>query len=86
MEKNGEQVIIYGPKVPRSIYYLAKQVMDLGIYGEETEAYGFLQQIISDADALAADETGNNENSGNNEKDGNNENSVSNESNENQEN
>lgn len=86
LEKNGEQVIIYGPKVARSIYYLAKQVMDLGIYGEETEAYGFLQQIISDADALTADETGNNENSGNNEKDGNNENSVSNESNENQEN
>ena len=32
----------------------AKQVLEMGMYGEETESYQYLQKIVSDADQLAA--------------------------------
>ena len=82
LEKNGEQIILYGPKQARSIYTLAEQVLSLGIYGEETDAYGFLHQIINDADALTAEaEENNRENDGNDES---NENSEAEEGSENE--
>ena len=80
LEKDGQPVILYGPKQARSIYSLAEQVLDMEIYGEETEAYGFLQQIISDADALTAETAeGNQDNNGGSENSESGENSDSNE-------
>lgn len=54
LEKDGEQIILYGPRQARSIYFLAKRLLDMGMYGEETESYQYLQKIVSDADQLAA--------------------------------
>lgn len=51
LEKNGGQVIVYGPIVARNIYGLAKQLIEKGSYGVGTDAYVFLQKLISDADA-----------------------------------
>lgn len=51
LEKNGAQVILYGPARARSIYDLAKVLLGNGTYEQGSEAYVFLQKLISDADA-----------------------------------
>lgn len=53
LEKNGEEVTVYGPTVWRSIYNLAKQILELGQYREGSSADIFLKGLISDADAAA---------------------------------
>lgn len=55
--KGEEEVILYGPTVWRSIYTLAQQVLDTGQYAEGSDAYLFLNQMISDADSLETQET-----------------------------
>ena len=50
LEKDGKQVVIYGPVVAKSIYTLANQLLEQGNYAEGSSAYEFLQQLISDAD------------------------------------
>lgn len=50
LEKDGKQVVIYGPVVAKSIYALANQLLEQGSYAEGSSAYEFLQQLISDAD------------------------------------
>lgn len=52
LEKNGQQTVIYGPVVARSIYNLAGRFLAGGSYAPDSSAYVFLQQLISDADAL----------------------------------
>ena len=52
LEKGGQQAVIYGPVQARSIYSLAKQLLGRGSYAQGSDAYAFLQQLISDADAL----------------------------------
>lgn len=52
LEKNGQQTVIYGPVVSRSIYNLAERLLAGGSYSPDSSAYAFLQQMISDADAL----------------------------------
>lgn len=49
LEKNGVQTIIYGPVVARSIYSLAEQVLNMGLYQQGSEADQFIRQLISDA-------------------------------------
>ena len=52
LEKNGTQVTIYGPARARSIYDLAKQLIEIGSYPEGSASYEFLKKLIGDADAL----------------------------------
>lgn len=54
LEKNGEEITLYGPIRARSIYSLARQLIDTNTYAPGTDAYNFLQQLISDADAYQA--------------------------------
>lgn len=49
LEKNGVQTVIYGPIVAKSIYNLAQQFLDSGIYAEGSDAYIFLNKLITDA-------------------------------------
>lgn len=56
LEKDGTEIVIYGPIVAKSIYELAKQVLDMGTYQSGTEADAFLRKLIADADALAVSE------------------------------
>ncbi len=51
LEKNGQQITLYGPIRARSIYSLAKQLLEINTYAPGTDAYNFLQQLIADADA-----------------------------------
>ena len=51
LEKNGQQVILYGPIRAKSIYTLAGYFLDVNLYAPGTDAYNFLQQLIADADA-----------------------------------
>ena len=51
LEKNGEQIIVYGPAKARSIYELAKVLLGNGTYEQGSESYVFLQKLVSDADA-----------------------------------
>lgn len=60
LEKNGEQITLYGPIRARSIYALAQQHLDLNTYAPGTDAYNFLQQLVSDADAYEATVSGGN--------------------------
>lgn len=50
LEKDGKQVVIYGPVVAKSIYALANQLLEQGSYAEGSSAYEFIQQLIRDAD------------------------------------
>ncbi len=57
LSKEGqEDITLYGPAVWRSIYNLSKQVLDLKMYPEGSDADVFLKKLISDADALKATE------------------------------
>ncbi len=51
LEKNGRQITLYGPPVARSIYSLAEQALSRGTYEPGSEAYVFLQQLISSGDS-----------------------------------
>lgn len=50
LEKNGVETILYGPPVAKSIYSLARQVLNMGTYAPGSEADLFLRKLISDAD------------------------------------
>lgn len=52
LEKNGQQITLYGPPVAKSIYSLAEQVLERGTYEPGSEAYEFLRQLISDGDSV----------------------------------
>lgn len=52
LEKNGEEITIYGPIKERSIYDLAKQTLASGKYQEGSATDVFLKKLISDADAV----------------------------------
>ncbi len=52
LTKDGQDMVIYGPAVAKSIYDLAKQVLAAGMYEEGTSADLFLKQLIADSDAL----------------------------------
>lgn len=52
LEKNGVSYTFYGPAQARSIYNLAQQLLDKGIYEQGTDTYWFLRNIINDADGL----------------------------------
>lgn len=54
LEKNGREMVVYGPVTYRSIYDLAKQLLDSGSYETGTDAHTFLSKLIADADALEA--------------------------------
>ena len=56
LSKDGEDVVLYGPQNARSIYGLAKQVMDAGLYPEGSSSDVFLKQLIADADAYVEEE------------------------------
>lgn len=56
LTKDNKDVVIYGPAVAKSIYDLAKQVLDAKIYEEGSSADLFLKQLISDSDALKEEE------------------------------
>ncbi len=51
LEKDGQQITLYGPIRARNIYSLAKQLLDMNTYAPETEAYAFLKKLVADADA-----------------------------------
>lgn len=56
LEKDGTEVIFYGPVVAKSIYELAEILLANNYYEEGSSADLFLKQLISDADALKKDE------------------------------
>ncbi len=49
LEKNGVQTCVYGPVVGRSIYSLAEQALNMGLYPVGSEADLFLRQLLQDA-------------------------------------
>lgn len=51
LSKEGEELVLYGPQNARSIYGLAKQVIEAGAYPEGSSSDVFLKQLIADADA-----------------------------------
>ncbi|MDE6517544.1 MAG: hypothetical protein K2L18_06835, partial [Acetatifactor sp.] len=59
LTREGQEITLYGPVVARSIYNLSKQLLDMGLYPEGSETANFLQQLVSDADALGQTGDGN---------------------------
>ena len=57
METNGVSYTFYGPPQARSIYSLAKQLLEKGIYEQGSDAYQFLMNIIAEADRLFPETT-----------------------------
>lgn len=51
LNKDGQELIVYGPPVAKSIYSLAQQVLEKGQYASGSEADQFLRKLISDADS-----------------------------------
>ena len=49
LQKEGEEVIVYGPIIHKNIYALAEQALAMNLYAEGSEAYLFLKQLILDA-------------------------------------
>ena len=49
LEKDGVQTVVYGPVVAKSIYNLAEQFLNAGIYPPGSSADAFLRQLITDA-------------------------------------
>lgn len=56
LNKNGQDTVIYGPAVAKSIYSLAGQVLTNNTYAEGSESNTFLKTIISDADKFEEEE------------------------------
>lgn len=52
LSKDGKDVTVYGPVRASSIYALAQLLLERGSYQPGTDAYAFLQKLISDADSL----------------------------------
>lgn len=52
LEKNGEQIILYGPVRANSIYTLAKRMLEQGGYQPGSSVHEFLKKLVGDADAL----------------------------------
>ncbi len=44
--RNGQECVIYGPVVSRSMASLAQQVLDSGDYAKDSDAYLYLKQIV----------------------------------------
>lgn len=53
LTKDGQDIIVYGPIMSRSIYQLAETMLNANAYAEGTTAYNFLKQLIADGDAAA---------------------------------
>lgn len=51
LTKDGQDIIVYGPIMSRSIYQLAETMLNANAYEEGTTAYNFLKQLIADGDA-----------------------------------
>ena len=49
LEKDGTTTTVYGPIRARSIYQLAEQILNQGIYSEGSSQWNFLNQLIHDA-------------------------------------
>lgn len=65
LTKDGQDIVIYGPIMSKSIYQLAETMLNANAYAEGTTAYNFLKQLIADGDAAANAETlGNQETTG----------------------
>lgn len=56
LEKDGEEITLYGPAVARSIYSLAEQLLDMHYYEEGSDADLFLKQLIRVADGQVGEE------------------------------
>lgn len=54
LNKDGQDITIYGPAVAKSIYSLAQQVLAGGQYEPGSSADAFLRQLITDADSVSA--------------------------------
>ena len=46
MDDNGENIVIYGPEMSRSMYTVCKQIMDRGDFKPGTSGYQFLNNIV----------------------------------------
>ena len=56
LTKGDKEIVLYGPQNGKSIYALAKQVLETNIYAEGSSAELFLKQLIADADAYVEEE------------------------------
>ena len=52
LQKDGEQITLYGPPVARSIYTVAQQILQIGEFAPGSSADLFIRRLISDADSL----------------------------------
>jgi hypothetical protein len=57
LEKDDKEMVLYGPQNGKSIYALAKQVIDAKLYEEGGSADLFLKQLVSDADEYASQQS-----------------------------
>lgn len=57
LTKDGQDIIVYGPVMNRSIYQLAEALLEKNAYAEGSAAHAFLQQLIADGDAALKDDT-----------------------------
>ena len=55
LSKNGNDVILYGSPVARTLYRLAEKFIASGAYPEDTSAGQFLRSIITDGDAAVSE-------------------------------
>ena len=46
MEKDGSNVVIYGPEMSRSMYTVCKQILNRGDFRPGTSGYNFLKNIV----------------------------------------
>lgn len=46
MDNNGENIVIYGPEMSRSMYTVCKQILDRGDFKPGTSGYKFLKNIV----------------------------------------
>lgn len=46
MDNNGENIVIYGPEMSRSMYTVCKQILDRGDFKPGTSGYQFLKNIV----------------------------------------
>ena len=56
LDKNGSKVVLYGPTLARSIYGLANTYLQKHTYADGTPEKAFLEKLIADADAYAAEQ------------------------------
>ena len=46
MDNNGENIVIYGPEMSRSMYTVCKQILARGDFKPGTSGYQFLKNIV----------------------------------------